>query len=229
MPEMLELLLVEDDPAIVSTLSDFLQQEGFSITAASGQRQATALLETRRFHLALLDVTLRDGSGFALCTAIKAQYRIPVIFLTALADENSTVTGLEAGGRRLHCQSLFVPGSWSAGFAACFAGPVPVRLPCHLGPIQVDPVRGVATKDGADLLLSPLEYRLLLLFLSNPGVVLSRSRILDEIWDLAGDYVTDNTLTVYIKRLRDKIEPDPQNPTLIRTIRGLGYKAEGAL
>ncbi len=74
---------------------------------------------------------------------------------------------------------------------------------------------GVATKDGADLLLSPLEYRLLLLFLSNPGVVLSRSRILDEIWDLAGDYVTDNTLTVYIKRLRDKIEPDPQNPTLI--------------
>lgn len=101
--------------------------------------------------------------------------------------------------------------------------------PLHLGPIQVDPVRGVATKDGADLLLSPLEYRLLLLFLSNPGVVLSRSRILDEIWDLAGDYVTDNTLTVYIKRLRDKIEPDPQNPTLIRTIRGLGYKAEGAL
>ena len=69
----------------------------------------------------------------------------------------------------------------------------------------------------------------MLLFLSNPGVVLSRSRILDEIWDLAGDYVTDNTLTVYIKRLRDKIEPDPQNPTLIRTIRGLGYKAEGAL
>ena len=98
MPEMLELLLVEDDPAIVSTLSDFLQQEGFSITAASGQRQATALLETRRFHLALLDVTLRDGSGFALCTAIKAQYPDPRYFLTALADENSTVTGLELGG-----------------------------------------------------------------------------------------------------------------------------------
>lgn len=111
MPEMLELLLVEDDPAIVSTLSDFLQQEGFSITAASGQRQATALLETRRFHLALLDVTLRDGSGFALCTAIKAQYRIPVIFLTALADENSTVTGLELGGRRLHCKAFSSPGA----------------------------------------------------------------------------------------------------------------------
>ena len=205
--------MVEDDPAIVSTLSDFLQQEGFSITAASGQRQATALLETRRFHLALLDVTLRDGSGFALCTAIKAQYRIPVIFLTALADENSTVTGLELG-ETTTLQSLFVPGSWSAGFAACFAGPVPVRLPAS-GPHPGRSVRASPPKTAQTSSYPPLEYRLLLLFLSNPGVVLSRSRILDEIWDLAGDYVTDNTLTVYIKRLRDKIEPDPQNPTLI--------------
>ncbi len=228
MPEMLELLLVEDDPAIVSTLSDFLQQEGFSVTAASGQRQATALLETRRFHLALLDVTLRDGSGFALCTAIKAQYRIPVIFLTALADENSTVTGLELGGDD-YIAKPFRPRELVSRIRSVLRRSGSGTAPLHLGPIQVDPVRGVATKDGADLLLSPLEYRLLLLFLSNPGVVLSRSRILDEIWDLAGDYVTDNTLTVYIKRLRDKIEPDPQNPTLIRTIRGLGYKAEGAL
>ena len=101
--------------------------------------------------------------------------------------------------------------------------------PLRLGPIRVDAARGVVTKDGRELPLSPLEYRLLLLFCSNPGVVLSRSRILDEIWDLAGDFVTDNTLTVYMKRLRDKIEPDPQNPTLIRTIRGQGYKAEDCL
>ena len=94
-----------------------------------------------------------------------------------------------------------------------------------LGPVRVDPVRCTATLAGKPLTLSPLEYRLLLLFLNHPGAVLSRSRILDEIWDLAGDYVTDNTLTVYIKRLRDKIEPDPQNPTLIRTVRGLGYQA----
>ena len=179
---MTDLLLVEDDPAIVTALSDFLKREGFAVTAASGQTEALRLLEGRRFHLALLDVTLPDGSGFALCAAIKAQYHMPVMFLTALADESSTVAGLELGGDDYIAK--------------------PFR---------------------------PLEYRLLLLFCSNPGVVLSRSRILDEIWDLAGDFVTDNTLTVYMKRLRDKIEPDPQNPTLIRTIRGQGYKAEDCL
>ena len=202
---MTDLLLVEDDPAIVTALSDFLKREGFAVTAASGQTEALRLLEGRRFHLALLDVTLPDGSGFALCAAIKAQYHMPVMFLTALADESSTVAGLELGGDDY------------------------IAKPLRLGPIRVDAARGVVTKDGRELPLSPLEYRLLLLFCSNPGVVLSRSRILDEIWDLAGDFVTDNTLTVYMKRLRDKIEPDPQNPTLIRTIRGQGYKAEDCL
>ena len=202
---MTDLLLVEDDPAIVTALSDFLKREGFAVTAASGQMEALRLLEGRRFHLALLDVTLPDGSGFALCAAIKAQYHMPVMFLTALADESSTVAGLELGGDDY------------------------IAKPFRLGPIRVDAARGVVTKDGRELPLSPLEYRLLLLFCSNPGVVLSRSRILDEIWDLAGDFVTDNTLTVYMKRLRDKIEPDPQNPTLIRTIRGQGYKAEDCL
>ena len=95
---MTDLLLVEDDPAIVTALSDFLKREGFAVTAASGQTEALRLLEGRRFHLALLDVTLPDGSGFALCAAIKAQYHMPVMFLTALADESSTVAGLELGG-----------------------------------------------------------------------------------------------------------------------------------
>ena len=95
---MTDLLLVEDDPAIVTALSDFLKREGFAVTAASGQTEALRLLEGRRYHLALLDVTLPDGSGFALCAAIKAQYHMPVMFLTALADESSTVAGLELGG-----------------------------------------------------------------------------------------------------------------------------------
>lgn len=225
---MLNLLLAEDDDAIVSTLSDFLQGEGFSVSAASGQRQALELLHTRQFDLALLDVTLKDGSGFSLCTAIKSQYRIPVIFLTALADENSTVTGLELGGDD-YIAKPFRPRELVSRIRSVLRRAGAEARPLRLGPIRVDTVRGVATKDGAELPLSPLEYRLLLLFLSNPGAVLSRNRILDEIWDLAGDFVTDNTLTVYIKRLRDKIEPDPQNPTLIRTVRGAGYKAEDIL
>ena len=210
---MTDLLLVEDDPAIVTALSDFLKREGFAVTAASGQTEALRLLEGRRFHLALLDVTLPDGSGFALCAAIKAQYHMPVMFLTALADESSTVAGLELVSRIRNVLRRYGGGTG----------------PLRLGPIRVDAARGVVTKDGRELPLSPREYRLLLLFCSNPGVVLSRSRILDEIWDLAGDFVTDNTLTVYMKRLRDKIETDPQNPTLNRTIRGQGYKAEDCL
>ena len=180
---MTDLLLVEDDPAIVTALSDFLKGEGFAVTAASGQGEALRLLESRRFHLALLDVTLPDGSGFSLCAAIKARYHMPVMFLTALADESSTVAGLELGGddyiakpfrpRELVSRIRNVLRRYGGG-----AGPL------RLGPVRVDAARGVVTKEGRELPLSPLEYRLLLLFCSNPGVVLSRSRI----WTKSGTW-----------------------------------------
>ena len=221
---MTELLLVEDDPVIVSTLSDFLRSEGFSVSVAGGQRQAMAQLAAGHIQLALLDVGLPDGSGFALCSAIKAQYNIPVIFFTALDDEISTVTGLDLGGDD-YIAKPFRPRELVSRIRGVLRRSASAPPQLTLGPVRVDPVRCTATLAGKPLTLSPLEYRLLLLFLNHPGAVLSRSRILDEIWDLAGDYVTDNTLTVYIKRLRDKIEPDPQNPTLIRTVRGLGYQA----
>ena len=221
---MTELLLVEDDAVIVSTLSDFLRSEGFSVSVAGGQRQAMAQLAAGHIQLALLDVGLPDGSGFALCSAIKAQYNIPVIFLTALDDEISTVTGLDLGGDD-YIAKPFRPRELVSRIRGVLRRSASAPPQLTLGPVRVDPVRCTATLAGKPLTLSPLEYRLLLLFLNHPGAVLSRSRILDEIWDLAGDYVTDNTLTVYIKRLRDKIEPDPQNPTLIRTVRGLGYQA----
>ena len=221
---MTELLLVEDDPVIVSTLSDFLRSEGFSVSVAGGQRQAMAQLAAGHIQLALLDVGLPDGSGFALCSAIKAQYNIPVIFLTSLDDEISTVTGLDLGGDD-YIAKPFRPRELVSRIRGVLRRSASAPPQLTLGPVRGDPVRCTATLAGKPLTLSPLEYRLLLLFLNHPGAVLSRSRILDEIWDLAGDYVTDNTLTVYIKRLRDKIEPDPQNPTLIRTVRGLGYQA----
>ena len=221
---MTELLLVEDDPVIVTTLSDFLRSEGFSVSVAGGQRQAMAQLAAGHIQLALLDVGLPDDSGFALCSAIKAQYNIPVIFLTALDDEISTVTGLDLGGDD-YIAKPFRPRELVSRIRSVLRRSASAPPQLTLGPVRVDPVRCTATLAGKPLTLSPLEYGLLLLFPNHPGAVLSRSRILDEIWDLAGDYVTDNTLTVYIKRLRDKIEPDPQNPTLIRTVRGLGYQA----
>ena len=221
---MTELLLVEDDPVIVSTLSDFLRSEGFSVSVAGGQRQAMAQLAAGHIQLALLDVGLPDGSGFALCSAIKAQYNIPVIFLTALDDEISTVTGLDLGGDD-YIAKPFRPRELVSRIRGVLRRSASAPPQLTLGPVRVDPVRCTATLAGKPLTLSPLEYRLLLLFLNHPGAVLSRGRILDEMWGLAGGYVADNTLTVYIKRLRDKIEPDPQNPTLIRTVRGLGYQA----
>jgi len=222
---MTELLLVEDDEAIVSALSGFLAGEGYSVTAAGTQAQALSCLGIRRFDLALLDITLPDGSGFSLCTAIKLYYDIPVIFLTALADESSTVTGLELGGDD-YIAKPFRPRELVSRIRSVLRRTGSKAL--SLGSVRLEPGRHCATRAGRELSLSPLEYRLLVLFASNPGVVLSRSRILDEIWDLAGDYVTDNTLTVYIKRLREKIEEDPQNPVLIRTVRGVGYQAGDA-
>ena len=124
---MTDLLLVEDDPVIVSTLSDFLRSEGFSVSVAGGQRQAMAQLAAGHIHTRSRVVGLPDGSGFALCSAIKAQYNIPVIFLTALDDEISTVTGLDLGATTI-LPSLSGPGNWSAAFGACCAGAPRPRL-----------------------------------------------------------------------------------------------------
>lgn len=151
---MTKVLLIEDGADIVENLTAYLREEGFQVKASDGQAKALQMLEENRFDLILLDVTLAEGNGYSVCTAIKAKYEVPVIFLSAL------------------------------------------------------------------------EYRLLLVFFNNRGRILTRNQLLEDIWDIAGEYVNDNTLTVYIKRLRDKIEDDPQKPELIKTVRGMGYKME---
>lgn len=222
---MQTILLVEDDQRIVENLTDYLEGEGFRVRSAMGQAQALERLEQEKFDLVLLDISLSDGNGFAVCSAVKALYHIPVIFLTASGDEYSTVTGFEVGADD-YVPKPFRPRELLMRIKNVLRRTGSSGGLVRLGRVEVDTVRGKATKDGRDLNLSALEYRLLLMFLNHPGAVLTRSQLLEGIWDIAGDFVNDNTLTVYIKRLREKIEDDPQSPTLIKTVRGMGYKAE---
>lgn len=222
---MTEILLVEDDKGIVANLTEYLTSEGYSVKSASGQAGAMKLLESERFDLALIDISLSDGNGFAVCSAIKADYGIPVIFLTASSDEYSTVTGFEIGADD-YISKPFRPRELVTRIRNILRLTRGAGTVIHLGELTVDTVKGTVNKNGRDLYLSALEYRLFLVFLSNRGMVLTRSQLLEAIWDIAGEFVNDNTLTVYIKRLREKIEDDPQNPTVIKTVRGLGYKVD---
>ena len=222
---MTHVLLVDDDTSIVSNLRTFLNQEGFQVTSANNQKETIDLLDSGQYHfdLALLDVSLPDGSGFSLCSAIKANSDIPVIFLTASDDEYSVVAGLDLGADD-YIPKPFRPRELISRMNSVLRRYHRGSQPLEYHELKADTVRGLVYKNNVELTLSALEYRLLLLFLSNQGIVLTRSRLLDELWDMAGEFVNDNTLTVYIKRLREKIEADPAHPEYIKTIRGLGHK-----
>lgn len=220
---MYKILVVEDDTLIVRNLSELLRQEGFAVTTASGQKEALQAAENVGFDLALLDISLLDGNGFSLCKSLKERYQLPVIFLTATDDEASVVMGLDMGADD-YIIKPFRPMEMISRIKSVLRRTGRAQAVFEIGNLRVDSVRGTVHKNGKEVYLSALEYRLLLVFLNNRGVVLSRSKLLDSIWDIAGEFVNDNTLTVYIKRLRDKIEDDPQNAQIIRTVRGIGYK-----
>ncbi len=222
---MTKLLLVEDDKEIIVNLTEFLSNEGFTVKNVTGQAAALDIIEKEKFDLVLLDVSLADGNGFAVCSAIKSDGATPVIFLTASSDEFSTVTGFDLGADD-YIAKPFRPRELISRIKNVLRLTGNTGSVTQLGDVLVDTVKGTASKNGNDLYLSALEYRLLLVFINNRGAVLSRTKLLESIWDIAGEYVNDNTLTVYIKRLREKIEDDPQDPKIIRTVRGLGYKVD---
>ena len=226
------ILLVEDDMALAGNLVKYLETEDFSVTHAFGQTDGMEAFEGGEFDCVLLDVSLEDGNGFSICSRIKASSGVPVIFLTASSDEACTVAGFAVGADD-YIGKPFRPRELVARIknamrrrAASGSGQgasVPPLLQCKN--ICIDPAKGIVTKDGVELSMSALEYRLLLLFFTNKGNLLSRDRIADELWTISGEFVEDNTINVYIKRIRDKIENDPQNPRILKTVRGLGYKA----
>ena len=223
---MQKILLVEDDIAITRSLGEFLRNEGFDVVCAASERSAQQALMAEKPQLLLVDVSLENrGSGFNVCRSAK-MLKLPVIFLTAKTDEDSVVKGLDMGAddyvpkpfrpRELLSRIRNVLRHYEGGTSVVTLG---------LG-IAVDTDRGAVMKNGREISLSALEYKLLSVFVDNRGILLTRNKLLELIWDIAGDYVNDNTLTVYIKRLREKIEDDPQDPQLIKTVRGMGYRMD---
>jgi DNA-binding response OmpR family regulator len=222
---MTRILLVEDDTSISKNLSEFLTSKNYRITVATGQKQAFEILENEEFDLLLLDLSLPDGSGYAVCTQVKQTTDTPVIFLTVSNDEASVVTGLDLGADD-YITKPFRSMELLSRIKSVLRRSGKVQSVFQLYDLKIDTIQGTVHKNDSELVLSALEYRILLVFLNNRGIVLSRDTLHNKIWDIAGEYVNDNTLTVYIKRLRDKIEDDPQDPMIIKTVYGIGYKVD---
>ena len=181
------------------------------------------ILRTENIDLVLLDITLPDGNGYSVCTSVKRMTNAPVIFLTAMTDESSIITGFHLGADD-YITKPFRPMELICRIQNALRKSGKVPSVFQVEDLHIDATKAVVTKAGKEVILSALEYRLLLVFLNHFGETLSRNDLLHEIWDIAGDYVNDNTLTVYIKRLRDKIETNPSTPVILKTVRGIGYK-----
>lgn len=243
MKSKINILLVEDDQTIAMGLSFSLQMEGYAVTTCHNIAAAESALAEAHFDLAILDRSLPDGKGPAIFQEIKRQkLDTAVIFLTVLGDEQQVVEGLDMGAddyivkpfrlrellsrirmvlrRSRHTAHSPVSDTNDSRQSGEISGDSILRF----GRLVIDEMRASVTKDDIELQLTALEYRLLLLLAKHPSQLMSRSRLLDEIWDIGGDFVNNNTLSVYIKRLREKIEDDPAEPVYIETVRGLGYR-----
>ena len=221
---MSRILLVEDNESIVMGLQYLLENEGFMIKIAENVKGASRLLETDKFDLILLDIGLPDGNGFTLCEKIKQNYQTPIIFLTAKEEENDVVKGLDLGAddyiikpfRNRELISRMKNVLRRNGTDECCL---------QHGNIRLNTVAGKVYVNEKEVILTALEYRLLLNFLNYPNKLFTRDEILNQIWDMAGNFVNDNTLTVYIKRIREKI--GDTDGILIETVRGIGYRLGG--
>ncbi len=221
---MQQILLVEDDKTITLGLSYSLEEEGYEVTACHDAASALKEIQDRRFDLAILDVSLPDGNGYDICRVVKAESDLPVIFLTVLGEESNVVMGLDMGADDYITKPFRLRELLSRVRMVLRRAGGGEKDEISIGELTIHVKQAKVTKNGAEIPLTALEYQLLLTLAINRGQLLTRSRLLEDIWDIGGDFVNDNTLTVYIKRLREKIEDDPQNPVFIRTMRGLGYR-----
>lgn len=223
----MDIFLLEDDEAIGIGLTYLLGNEGYNVTLAKSVKEAEKIIDEKEFSLYILDLTLPDGSGYDVCKRIKAKGDLPVIFLTAYDDEVNVIMGFELGADdyiskpfRVKELMLRIKSVMRRYSNETSDGIIKINN------LKINTNEAKVYKNNEEIILTAMEYRLLLILLSNRGKVLSRTALLENIWDVAGDFVEDNTLTVYIKRLRDKIEEDPAKPEFIKTVRGLGYVIE---
>ena len=234
----MKLFLLEDDDAIGMGLKYSLEKEGYEVVHVKTKADAEEAFIINTFDICILDINLPDGNGYDVCKFIKEKEDVPVIFLTASDAEVNVVMGLEMGADDYVCKPFRI-NELMARIKTVLrrSGKGKETSPAAGGDLEIKNVRihtsgakvgliDEATGKEEMVELTALEYRLLLAFYNNRGVVMSRSQLLEEMWDVSGDFVNDNTLTVYIKRLRDKIEKDPANPQIIKTVRGLGYILE---
>lgn len=231
---MSRILLLEDDISLIDGLTYALEKNGFQVYVARSIKEAGKLLEPPDcYDLLLFDVALPDGTGFALCEQLRQQgNRVPIIFLTAAEEEVNIIRGLDCGGDD-YITKPFKLGELCSRIKALLrrsgAPLVGESVILRSGDITIDLLASRVTREGHILELTAAEYRLLCLLMRNSNLIVTRSMILDELWDGTGNYVDDNTLSVYIRRLREKIERDPSRPKHLITVRGFGYQwKEGA-
>lgn len=220
---MKNILLIEDNESILKGLIYSLEQERFKVTTAMTIKDSKNLLESNNiYNLIILDISLPDGSGFDLCKYIKSNYNIPIIFLTAKDEEQDVVQGFDLGAddyiiKPFRTRELI---SRANNILRRYNNIQTNIITSSNIKIDLDAQR--VYKNDDEIVLTALEYKILALLFTNINQTVSREKILDKIWDIAGNYVNDNTLTVYIKRIRAKLSPND----IIKTIKGIGYRIE---
>ncbi|MCC0634531.1 response regulator transcription factor [Clostridioides sp. ZZV15-6388] len=223
---MSSILLVEDDLSLIYGLEFSIQKNGFSVDVARTVEEALQMYKEKNYDLLLLDVSLPDGNGFDICKKVREVSNVPIIFLTASDEEVNVVMGLDMGGDDYITKPFKLNELISRIKALLrrynFTNENVTELKSNT--ITVKLLENRVFKNEIELELTTAEYKLLFLFMKNKNIVLTRKNILDKLWDGNGSFVDDNTLSVYVRRLRNKIEDNPENPKFLLTIRRMGYK-----
>ena len=223
---MSKILLLEDDLSLINGLSFAFKKQGFELNIARTLKEADALWTNGKYDLLVLDVSLPDGTGFEFCQKVRLISKVPIIFLTASDEETSIIMGLDIGGDD-YITKPFKLGVLISRInallrrAASFSA---ADTELQSNGIKVLLLQGRVFKNEVLLDLTAAEYKLLCLFMRNPNMVLTKEQILEKLWDCDGNYIDNSTLTVYMRRLRMKIEDNPSEPQMLLTVRGMGYK-----